>query len=148
MSRLTLHHVERMSSAPEIMKFARRINKIFLKEGKTDMKHLDSEYEAVYMRDVETDVIAAIIVFGLIDDEDRRHRTYYVPIVFVSPKYRGQKCYPTMLDWLLVYAKAKGAATVETDVMSWNTRMVEVCMEHWEQTYLRFKIRLSQKESS
>lgn len=139
---LTLHHLERLSSAPEILRYARRVNARFLRQGKTDMKHLDSEYEAVYLRDVESDSIASIVVFGLIDDEDRRHRTYYVPIVWVSPQHRKAGCYPRMLEWLRHYAKAKGAATIETDVMSWNSRMVDVCRRNWEQTYVRFRIRL------
>lgn len=133
-------YLARLSDASAILRYARRVNSLFLKQGKTDLRHLDSEYEAACYLDGTK--VAAIIVYGMIDDEDRDHRCYYIPIAWVSPKYRGLGLYAKLIDWLKGYAKQKGAATIETDVRATNDRMVALSHKNWEQTYVRFRIKL------
>jgi GNAT superfamily N-acetyltransferase len=133
-------HIERLSNDKRILSYARRINRQFLKQHKTDLEHLDSEYEAIFI--THRDNIAAIVVFGMIDDKSKKNRCYYVPIVYIRKDYRGLGLYGEMMKWLVAYAKEKGASTVETDVMSTNTRMINVTTGNWEQTYQRFRIKL------
>ena len=132
---LTLHHIERLSSAPEVMKFARQINATFLRQGLTEMKELDSESEAVYLLDVGEDRIVSIICFYRYEGGE-----YYIPIVWTSEKYRGQGCFGRLIAWLSVYVKKKKGKRICTDVHHDNFGMIALMEQHWSKTFVRFNL--------
>jgi RimJ/RimL family protein N-acetyltransferase len=134
---LSLHHIERLSSAPEVLRFARQINATFLRQGLTEMKELDSESEAVYLLDVGEDKIVSIVCFYKIDGSE-----YYIPIVWTSHKYRGTGAFGRLISWLVVYVKSKHGRRISTDVHSDNVRMVRLLERHWEKSFVRFNLPL------
>lgn len=138
MARLSLHHAQRLSSSPEVLAYARKVNATFLRQGKTGIEHLDPEQEAVYLLDVATGSIAAIIVFAYFAEG----KSYWIPVVWVGRAYRKQKCYPRMLAWLKNYAKSKGAKELSTEVKGDNHRMLEIQNANWELEYVRFRMAL------
>lgn len=137
MTGLRLRHVERLSTEPEVMHFARRINSQFLRSGLTELRKLDSECEAVYLRDSQ-ERVACIVVFYRLEDVDGIE--YYMPVVWTHPKYRGRGCYERLLDWLKKYAGNKGAWRLSADVHHDNARMVEILNKHWDRTFIRFNL--------
>jgi GNAT superfamily N-acetyltransferase len=135
---LQVNHVSRLSDDVDLLVFARRINSQFLRSGLTELKKLDCEYEAAYAG--PSCAPHAIVVFGRIEGDD--HIEYYLPIVWTSPKHRGQGCYEQLLDWVKNYAKGKGARRISTDVHHDNKRMIRLKETHWEKTFVRFNLPL------
>lgn len=133
----SLHHVERLSSAPEVMRFARQINAVFLRQKLTELKELESEMEAVYLLDVGKNKIVSIICFFRIENE------YYLPVVWTSERYRGKGCVAELLGWLSMYAASKGAKRLSTDVHQENERMVNLLDKHWKRSFIRFNFSLT-----
>jgi RimJ/RimL family protein N-acetyltransferase len=134
---LQLRHVERLSSDPEVMHFARRINTQFLRSGLTELRKLDSECEAVYLHDGKGR-IASVVVFYRLEDSDSIE--YYLPVVWTNPKYRGEGCYERLLQWLKDYASGKGARRISADVHHYNNRMMHLMEKHWDKTFVRFNL--------
>lgn len=134
---LSRHHVERLSSDPEVMKFARGINASFKKTGLTELEELDSECEAVYLQDVATGRIASIIVFVRVDKA-----SYYIPIIWTSPRHRKVGCYLRLLEWLKTYARTKGATRIDTDVHYDNHTMTRLMDKNWGKTFVRYVLPL------
>jgi GNAT superfamily N-acetyltransferase len=139
MTDLVLEHVERMSSRPDVQKFAQQINKSFLKTHLTELPKLDSEWEAVLLRDGAD--IVAITVFYRYDDLDGKG-TYYLPVVWTTKLQRGHGCYGRMIDWLKEYARKKGARRISTDVHWDNDGMIRLKEKHWKKTFVRFNLEL------
>lgn len=131
---MNIVHVERLSSDEEILHFARRINTRFLKSGLTELQKLDSECEAVYLRDGTR--VASVIVFYKLDDE------YYLVVVWTHPDFRGKGCYERLLEWLKAYASRKGARRLSSDVHHNNERMMKLMERHWDKTFVRFNLPL------
>lgn len=129
-----LQHVQRMSSSPEVLAFARRINAIFLQQNLTELKEVDGEWEAVLIKEV--DQILAIIVFY------RHEGMYYLVICWVANEHRGQGLYERLYNWLVKYALEKGAKTIELDVHHDNEGMVRISERNMEKTFVRFKHKL------
>ena len=135
---MKLVHLLRLSSDQEILHFARRINTQFLKSGLTELRKLDSECEAVYLKDGGD--VACIVVFYRLEDVDSIE--YYVPVVWTNPRYRGQGCYFRLLQWLKKYADGKGARRLSADVHCDNRRMIPLMEKHWGKTFIRFNLAL------
>lgn len=129
-----LQHVQRLSSNPEVLAFARRINAIFLQQNLTELKEVDGEWEAVLIREGES--ILAIIAFY------RYEGMYYLAICWVSNEHRGAGLYKRLYDWMVDYAIGKGAKTIELDVHHDNEQMVRISERHMEKTFVRFKHKL------
>lgn len=129
-----LQHVQRLSSNPDVLAFARRINAIFLQQNLTELKEVDGEWEAALIRDA--DAILAIIVFY------RYEGMYYLPICWVSQEQRGAGLYKRLYGWMVKYAIEKGAKTIEFDVHHDNDVMVKLSERHMEKTFVRFKQKL------
>lgn len=140
MGDLVLEHVERMSSRPDVQKFAQQINRSFLKSDLTELPKLDNEWEAVLLRDGEGHIVA-IIVFYRYDDHDGKG-TYYLPIVWTTKLKRGHGCYARMIEWLKDYAHRKGARRISTDVHWDNEGMIRLKEKHWKKTFVRFNLDL------
>ncbi len=134
---LSLHHVERLSSDPQVMHFARLINSSFLRTGLTELKELDSEHEAVYLLDVATGKIVSIIVFSRFEKD-----TYYIPVVWTSKKLRANGLYRKLINWMVIYCKSKGATGIETDVHHDNHKMIKLMERHWRKSFVRFSLPL------
>jgi GNAT superfamily N-acetyltransferase len=139
---LDLYHIERLSNDPKVLAYVRRINSLFLKQGKTDIDFMHSEYEAVFLVDPANAAIAAIVVFERQDFAKRKLVYYWIPIVWTATKYRGKGCYPRLLEWLKDYARSKGATSLSTEVKHGNGRMLDISDKHWEREYVRFKLKL------
>jgi len=131
-------HISRLSDDVDVLAFARRVNSQFLRSGLTELRKLDSEYEAVYLGPASSP--ASIIVFGRIEDGDWIE--YYLPVVWTSPKHRGQGCYERLLEWVKDYAKGKGARRISADVHHDNKRMVRLKDAHWQKTFVRYNLAL------
>lgn len=129
-----LQHVVRLSSNPEVLAFARRINAIFLQQNLTELKEVDGEWEAVLIR--EGDSILAIVVFY------RYEGMYYLAICWVSQEHRGAGLYRRLYNWVVDYAVEKGAKTIELDVHHGNYGMVTISERNMEKTFVRFKHKL------
>jgi len=140
MSDPTLRHVERLSSDPKVLRYARRINKVFLVEKKTDIEHLDSEYEAVVME--HDGKLVSIIVFMQCDSWQRKNIYCWIPVVWVDPAYRGMKLYFVMLKWLKKHARSRGCLSLSTEVKAFNTRMLEIQDKNWKREYIRYNLKL------
>lgn len=135
MSEIT--HLSRLSDDIDVLVVARRINSQFLKSGLTELRKLDSEYEAAYIGPGSAPI--SIVVFYRLEDAESIE--YYMPIVWTAPSHRGQGCYERLLTWLKDYAKGKGARRISTDVHHDNERMINL-KRHWEQTFVRFNLPL------
>ncbi len=135
---MRLVHLSRLSGDEEILHFARRVNTQFLKSGKTELQKLDSECEAVYLR--EGTAVASIVVFYRL--EDATSCEYYLPVVWTNPRFRGQGCYFRLLQWLKRYAADKGARRLSTDVVHDNRQMIVLMDRHWGKTFIRFNLAL------
>ena len=122
------------------MRFARLINASFLKSGLTEMKELDSENEAMYLLDVASGSIVSIIVFGRYDTS-----MYYIPVVWTSPRHRGEGCYERLLTWMKSYVRSKGATSIDTDVHYDNHKMIRMMEKHWKKSFVRFSCSLTGK---
>jgi GNAT superfamily N-acetyltransferase len=131
-------HLSRLSDDVDVLSFARRINSSFVKSGLSESPKVDGESEAVYLGPRSSP--ASIVVFYRYDDLDGS-ATYYLHIVWTSPKHRGQGCYAQLLEWLKDYAKSKGARRLSTDVHHGNERMIKL-KRHWEKTFVRFNLPL------
>lgn len=129
-----VQHVQRLSSNPEVLAFARRINAIFLQQNLTELKEVDGEWEAVVVR--EGSAILAIVAFY------RYEAMYYLAICWVSQEHRGAGLYGRLYDWMVDYALEKGAKTIEFDVHHDNKEMVQMSERHMEKTFVRFKHKL------
>lgn len=130
-----LEHVERLSSAPDVYRFAQGINRGFLRTDLTELPRLSGEYEAVFLRDEKG--IAALIVFYRETDHDQKDY-YYLVVVWTSKLKRGQGCYARLLEWLKIYARKKKAARLATDVHHDNEPMIRLKEKHWRKTFVRF----------
>lgn len=140
MSDPTLRHVERLSADPKVLRYARRINKAFLDEKKTDIEHLDSEYEAVVMEHGRK--LVAIVVFMRVDSYKPAHIYCWIPVVWVDPIYRGMKLYLTMIKWLKKHARSRGCLSLSTEVKAFNKRMIEIQDKTWTREYIRYTLKL------
>ena len=129
-----LQHVVRLSSNPEVLAFARRINAIFLQQNLTELKEVDGEWEAVLIRESES--ILAIVVFY------RYEGMYYLAICWVAQEHRGSGLYKRLYNWMVGYATEKGAKTIEHDVHHDNEGMVKISERNMEKTFVRFKHKL------
>lgn len=136
---MEIEHVERLSSRPDVLKFAQGVNRGFLRTGLTELPKLSGEYEAVLLRDV--DEIAAIIVFYRDTDHDQKDY-YYLVVVWTTKLKRGQGCYERMLDWLKDYARRKKAGRLATDVHHDNEPMIGHQRKHWRESFVRFTYEL------
>lgn len=132
---MELEHVERLSSRPEILKFAQGINRGFLRTGLTELPRLSGEYEAVLLRDAAG--ISAIVVFYRETDHDQKDY-YYLVVVWTSKLKRGQGCYARLLEWLKDYARRKKASRLATDVHHDNEPMIGATRKKWRETFVRF----------
>jgi len=133
---MNLIHLSRLSSDEELLHFARRINTGFLKNGKTEMRKLDSECEAVYLR--EGAKVVSIVVFYRLEEPGSIE--YYIPIAWTHHKHRGEGHFETLLNWLKVYAEKKGAGRISTDVVHNNSGMIRLMEKHWSKTFVRFNL--------
>lgn len=132
---MNLEHIERLSSAPEVYRFAQGINRGFLRTNLTELPKLSGEYEAVLLRDAQG--IAAIIVFYRETDHDQKDY-YYLVVVWTAKQRRGQGCYERLLEWLKDYARKKKAARLATDVHHDNEPMIGYKRKHWRESFVRF----------
>lgn len=135
---MKLVHLSRLSDDPEILHFARRTNSNFLRSGITELSKLDSECEAVYLRDGTR--VACIVVFYRLEDNDGIE--YYMPIVWTHPDHRDRGLYARLLDWLKDYATGKGAHRLSADVHASNGVMLRLMERHWDKTFVRFNLAL------
>lgn len=137
---LEIHHCIRMSNEPRVLRHARRINKQFIKEKKTDLEHIDADYEAVYLTSGRE--IVSIIVFGRVETHRKRDTYYWLPVVHTHPDYRGIGCYGALITWLKRYAVLHGGTSLSTEVKAHNEDMLAIQDRNWEREYIRFKLKL------
>ena len=69
---LVLRHCLRMSVEPRVWRHVKNVNKQFLKEKKTDLEHIEGDYEAVYLEDSDSGEIVSVIAFGRVETHKKK----------------------------------------------------------------------------